>query len=178
MPLQTNTVDLEAEAERLRAEMAEVAEEQAEWDGNDQQAQQLMARGNQLDRYAAILDAIRRGEVETVDAFDSVTVAGLSPGEINRVEDTVEANDGVRERDAWVAIGLRDAPFVEHDPDAITQEEFEDTVANIVSDVPLPFVRWAEEQISELSHLGADEGNGYLALVREKQAEQSQNEDG
>lgn len=165
MPLRTEVVDLEAEQARLQEQMDEVAEKQLRWQDSDpEQAQQLLVRGNELNNQANILDIL----AEEWDV-ESVELAGLTAGEVNRVEDTVESNPGVRERDAWVAIGTRDAPYLEHNPDAVKQSEYEDTVTNVV-DLPLSYVRWAEQKISELSHLSEATGNGYLKLVREKQA--------
>lgn len=178
MPLRTEIVDFAEEREQLREEMVEYAEEQANYDGeNESRVQQLMSRGNQLDRYATVLRKIEDGEIEGLPAFDSVTLAGLSPGEINRVEDTTDANQGVRERDAWVAIGTHDEsiPYVQHDPENVDQAAYEESVTYLVSNVPLPYIRWAEERISDLSHLGADEGNGYLQLVQEKRQDDSTN---
>lgn len=177
MPLQTETVDLDAERERLHAEMEETAQEQAEWatgDGsNVEYVQQLQSRGTTLQEYRKILAwATESWGVE------SVTVAGLSPGDINRAEDFTDDNDGVRFRDAFVAIGTHDAPYVAHDPEAVRADEYEQTVMNIVDDVPLPFVRWAEEKIGELSHLGGEMGNEYTRLLLEKAAAQTTGDDG
>lgn len=170
MPLQTEYVDFEEERKRLYGEMEEIAEQQANWDGRDEHARQLMQQGNAIENQHTVLKALMEGDIQGVPAMEGVTLAGLTTGDVNRVEDIVEKHSSVRERDAWVAIGTIDAPYLQHDPDGdFTMSEYEDTVL-AVTDLPLPYVRWAEGRISELSHLGADEGNGYLALVREKQA--------
>lgn len=166
MPLQTKEIDFEAERERLREQMEEIAEKQVEWSHDDERAQQLLVQGNELNNRCNILE--RMGDEWGVE---SVALAGLTAGEINRVEDTVESNNGVRERDAWVALGTHDAPYLEHDPEAVAQDAYEETVANVV-DLPLAYVRWAEGKISELSHLDEATGNSYLELVREKQQQE------
>lgn len=176
MPLQTETVDFDSEVERLTEEMEELADEQLQAQG-DRQAQQLLERGNQLDRFRTVLRKLAAGDIDTVEAFDSVEFGGLSPGEVNLVEDIVEEHPKVRERDAWVAVGTRDAPYVEHDPERLSQSAVEETIKRLVDDVPLPFLRWAEERISDLSHLGVDEGNGYLALLQERQSDEAETEE-
>jgi hypothetical protein len=168
MPLDTQSIEFAAERERLHEQMLELAEEQAELDDTTQRANDLLQLGNELNNQRNILDHLS----EEWDV-DGVSLAGLTAGEVNRVEDTVDGNPGVRERDAWVAIGTREAPYLEHDPDAITQAEFEETVANVV-ELPLPYVRWAEGRISELSHLAEESGNGYLDLVRAKRDDQTE----
>lgn len=163
MPLTEQEIHLPDERNRIREEMEDLAEEQANWDGKEEHAQQLLQQGIELENQYNILE-----HVQDEWDVDTITLAGLTAGEVNRVEDTVEDNKGVRERDAWVAIGTRDGPYLEHDPENTRQDEYEETVGN-VTDLPLSYVRWAEAKISELSHLNPDAGNGYLKLVRERQ---------
>lgn len=177
MPLQVTEIDFQDEIARLETRMEDVAEKQVEWSHNEDRAQELLIRGNELNNQANVLRDFAEGNVDGWPAFETVTLAGLTAGEVNRVEDTVESNPGVRERDAWVGIGTRDGPYVEHDPDAVRQDGYEQTVAN-VTDLPLAYVRWAEGRITELSHLDEGKGNGYLKLVREKQREASNGENG
>lgn len=167
MPLQTETIDFDEEQNRIREEMQELAEEQANWEGSEDHAQRLLEQGLQLEN---LLNAMEWAAEEW--DVDGVTFAGLTSGEINRVEDTAESHDAVRERDAWVAAGTQDAPYLAHDPGAIEQDAFEDTVGNVV-DLPRPFVMWAEEKVGELSHVEVDAGNGYLAMVADEQQNDS-----
>jgi hypothetical protein len=155
--------------------MQTLADTQAEWaaTANDpdekkrtrkqarQRVQELTTQGNELNNQVNILQII-----EDEWGIDTVTLKGLTAGDVNRVEDTVDRHESVRERDAWVALGTVDAPYVHHDPDAVAQADYEDTVATVV-DLPLSYVRWAEGNISELSHLSEAEGNGYIELVQE-----------
>lgn len=174
MPLQVKEIEFEAERERLREEMEDTAEEQAEWatgDGtNAEYLQQLQARGTTLQEYRRTLGKAIEGELEPLPAFDGVTLAGLSPGDINRAEDFADEHDNVRFRDAFVAIGTHDAPYLRHDPEGVTAEEYAATVGEIVDSVPLPFIRWAEERISDFSHLGGEMGNEYTRLLLENVA--------
>jgi hypothetical protein len=174
--IDTKEINLEQERDRLRSRMDDLAETQTEWaaTANDpdepeqtrrkarQRIEQLTTQGNELNNQANILQLI-----EDEWGIESVTLKGLSAGDVNRVEDIVENHPAVRERDAWVALGTADAPYLCHDPDAVAQDNYEDTVA-AVADLPLAYVRWAEGKISELSHLSQAEGNGYIELVQEK----------
>lgn len=163
MPLRTETIHFDAERDRLTEQMEDLAERQANWQDRDEnRARELLRQGNALENQREVLAHL----AEEWDR-ESVTLAGLTTGEVNLVEDTADKHDNVRERDAWVAIGTHDAPYLEHDPEDYTIDAYEDTVL-AVADLPLPYVRWAEAKIADLSHLGADEGNGYLALVRDK----------
>jgi len=174
--LDTETITLADERARLRDRMNDLADRQVEWadTANDadepeqtrrqarQRVQELTQQGNELNNQVRILELIGQEW-----GIESVTLKGLSAGDVNRVEDTTDTHDAVRERDAWVALGTVDAPYVHHDPDAVTQDDYETTVQTVV-DLPLAYVRWAEGKISELSHLSEAEGNGYIELVEGK----------
>lgn len=167
MPLTEKTIKFGAERERLQEQMEDLASQQVELQdkGRDEKVQEVLIQGNELNNQRNIL-----GHLADEWDMDSVTLAGLTAGEVNLVEDVVEDYPEVRERDAWVAIGTIDAPYLAHNPDGVTRNEYETTIQNVM-DLPLPYVRWAEGKISELSHLGADMGNGYLRLVADKQGE-------
>lgn len=168
MPLDTQTYDIETERERLQDEMERMAERQAEYEakGNDRQARELLREGNELDNQHETL-----GRLADEWNVDGVELAGLTVGEINLAEDVADENKEPRVRDTWVAAGTQEAPYLAHEPGNITKSDFEETVVNVM-DLPMPYVRWAEGKIADLSHLGADMGNGYLALVRDKRAEE------
>jgi len=184
--LETDEINLDAERDRLRDRMDSLADTQAEWadTANDpdepeqtrqkarQRIEQLTTQGNELNNQVRILQLI-----EDEWGIESVTLKGLSAGDVNRVEDIVDDHPAVRERDAWVALGTADAPYLCHDPDAVAQGDYEDTV-QAVADLPLAYVRWAEGKISELSHLSESEGNGYIELVQEKSTATTSNADG
>lgn len=174
MPLQTETIDLADEQASLQAEMEETAEEQVQVkqqiDDADGEAQALQSRATSLLERGSKLDGYRRSMEWAQEVWDAetITLAGLTAGELNRVEDTVEEHSGVRERDAIVAAGTTDAPYLAHDPENVDREAFEETVVAVCDCAPA-FVRWAEERVSELSHLEGGTGNGYLSCVRAKQ---------
>lgn len=166
MPLQQKTYEFEAEIEATREDMAELAEEQANYEGPDRRAEAMLQQGLQLESRVNSLEwAADEWDV------DSVTFAGLTSGEINLVEDTAESYDSVRERDAFVAAGTQDAPYLQHDPEYSDPDvdDFEETVM-AVTELPRPFVMWAEEKIGELSHVEMSSGNGYLDMVADKQS--------
>lgn len=167
MVLSEHYIDFGEERARIREQMVKLADEQAalEEKGREEKAQQILVQGNELNNQRNILETMAEEW-----GVDGLTFKGLSAGDVNRVEDTVEDSPGVRERDAWVAIGTVEGPYLEHDPDAVKQSEFADTVAN-VTDLPLPFVRWAEGRISEFSHLAEEKGNGYIELVQDRQTD-------
>jgi len=187
MPLRTEVIafqdaraDLQGQMEALADDLADKQDainarqsEGRKTDHLERQAQELTVQGNELNNQQNILRDIEAGEVATVEAFDAVELAGLTAGEINLVEDTVEQMPKVRERDAWVALGTRDAPYVAHDPNhpAADVDAYHETVAN-VADLPLAYVRWAEGKISELSHLSETEGNGFLQLAQERRSKE------
>lgn len=170
MPLREKRIDFESECERLQEQMEEVAEQQVELKkkGKPEKAEQVLIQGNELNNQKNILQALMDGGVEGVEPMDSILLAGLTAGEVNRVEDTVEDDVSLRERDAWVAIGTIEGPYVHHDPGNVKQKEYEAS-CHAVTDLPLPYVRWAEGRISELSHLAQEAGNGYIELVQAKQ---------
>ena len=184
--IDTEEINLEQERDRLRDRMDDLAETQADWadTANDpdepkqtrqkarQRIEQLTTQGNELNNQVNILQLI-----EDEWGISTVTLKGLSAGDVNRVEDIVDDYPAVRERDAWVALGTADAPYLCHDPDDIAQADYEDTV-QAVADLPLAYVRWAEGKISELSHLSESEGNGYIELVQEKSRAATSKPDG
>lgn len=167
MPIQTETYDIDDEIERLESEMDTLGEEQLDQPNDSPLQQDLFDRGAQLQRYVGILD-----HVSTAWDVDSVTLAGLAPGEINRIQDTADEHPDVRVRDCWVALGTVDAglPYVNHDPDEIEDAAYIETIQAVVDETPIAFVRWAEERINDLTHPGS-EGNEYRRLLAAKQAE-------
>lgn len=175
MPLRSEYVDFDSEIQSLQSDMNDLAEQAStlsDGDAPEQQVQQVIQQGNELNNQINILRALQDGDVEGLPAVDGVELAGLTAGEVNLVEDVVDKHSSVRHRDAWVAIGTRDGPYLEHDPsEGLTVGGVEDSVI-AVADLPLPYVRWAEERISQLSHLSEGEGNGFLELVSEKQRNQ------
>ena len=178
MPIQTRAIDIDEERARLYDQMDEVAEEQAAYENPEAtRYQQLLARGHQLQRYREILAWV----ADEWDV-DSIELAGLSPGEINRVNKLVSETNAT-ERDVYVTIGTvdDDVPYLQHAPEEVGEDtiaatqSIKQTLGKVVGETPLPYVRWAEERINDLTHPGVDEGNGYLSLLSEKQRAQMSN---
>ena len=56
---------------------------------------------------------------------------------------------------------------IEHDPDAMDQSDFEESVA-AVADLDPGFVDWAEREIGKLARMDGETGNSFRELVAEK----------
>lgn len=160
MPLDTRTYDLAETIDELDDTRREKAEAQADYPPDSQAAQQLAAEGQQADRFHTGLCWLR-------DEFDvqSVTLSALTNGERRRVADT-SAQTPYNRSDIYVAAGTHDAPWCEHDPDATTQDDFEETV-RAITDLHPALVDWAEQEIGDLSHVDGETGKSYRALVLE-----------
>lgn len=161
MPLNTQTYDLEAERDKLGDEMEEYAEQQADAPVGSDGAAQAAQNGQRAERLrSGIAWALAEWDV------DQITLAALTNGERRRVLDTVDAT-GWNTVDCYVAAGTFDTPYLAHDPNSVTQGDFEDT-CQAVSDLHPAFVDWAESQIQQLSRMEGDEGKSYRELVLEK----------
>lgn len=164
MPLDTRTVDIEREVETLEQDREELADKVA---NHDDPPQQLIERGQRLDRYIAGLQWYQ----DTLGG-ESVTLGALTNGERHQVRDTAErigASTAGRQN-AYVAMGTVEGEYVEHDANDILQDEFEDTIAN-VTDLHPAFVDWAEQEITELGRMDGDTGKSFSELVLAKQTQ-------
>ena len=170
MSLHTDTYDLRDEYDRLDEQVAEYAAEYADAPSGSN-AQQLAAReGKRAERHRAGL-AWALGypddpERDGADWGEDVTVAfgALTNGERHLMRDTVD-DTGWKDQDAYVAIATADAPYLEHDPDAIDPDEYRDTIMNVV-DLHPEFVAWAEAKAEEVS-TGGDTGKSFLESAME-----------
>lgn len=171
MPLRTEYINFNDEIQSLKDEREDIADRVAQMDDDtpSRLAQRAISNGNDLHNQINILEALRDGDVDDLPAVEGVELAGLTDGEIALVEDVVDKHSNVKHRHPWVAIGTREGPYLEHDPEeALSVDAVEETVVR-VGDLPRPYVEWAEEKISQLSHLSEEQGNGFLRLVSEKQ---------
>lgn len=168
MPLTKTTINLADEYDRLTEEMTTFAQRQAEADSGTTAAQRAAQQGQRAERLRAGVAWARNYPDSDVEGsgwnVDNVVLCALTNGERHRVNDTAEET-GWKRSDCYVAAGTVTAPYVEHDPDAITQADFEDTVLNVV-DLHPSFVDWAEDRITDISRVGT-EGKSYLQLVTE-----------
>jgi len=170
MPLDTTTIDLNQEYQRLTDEMEAHAEEQAQYERGSDGARVAAAQGQRVERLrAGVAWALGYPNAAESDGAgwktDTVTLGSLTNGDRHLVDD-VSDEPGYKRADAYVAIGTVDAPYLEHDADETLVDEFKSTVRNI-PDLHPSFVDWAEDRITELSRVG-ETGNSYLELVQAK----------
>lgn len=171
MPLETETYDLEAEIERMEQEREETAERLANIDDGSPATGELVEKGQQLDRYLSGLAWLR----QEFDA-DTVTLGALTNGERNRIREVVrEASVEGVQQNAYVAQGTHDGPYLEHDPEATTRGQFEDTVA-AVSNLHPAYVDWAESEITDLGRMDGEMGNSFRDLVQAKRNQATSNQ--
>ena len=179
MSLHTDTYDLVDEYDRLDEQVAEYATQYAEAEPGSN-AQQLAARqGKEAERHRAGL-AWALGypddpEHEGSGWGDDVTVAfgAITNGERHLLNDTIQ-DTGWKDQDAYVAIATADAPYLEHDPDAIDPDDYRDTIMNVV-DLHPEFVAWAEAKAEEVSR-GGDTGKSFLESAMEAAGSTTSNE--
>jgi hypothetical protein len=175
MPLRTKTVDLEDEYHRLTDEMDRYAEEQADYDRGTDGAQVAAAQGQRAERLRAgvawAMDYPGHDDING-SGWDvrTITVGSLTNGDRHLVND-ISDERGYKRADAYVAAGTVDAPFMQHDADERTVDEFKATVQRIPELHP-SFVDWLEDRITDVSQVG-EEGKSYLELVQEKRSQEN-----
>lgn len=170
MPLDTRTYDLADVADSLHERMAEKASAQADYDRGTDGAAQAAEEGQRYQQFrAGMLWALgfpdRDSDMGANWNTDSVTLASLTAGDRQLITD-IHRDEEMPRSNLYVAVGTVDAPYVKHDPDAITRDGLVET-AVAIADIHPHFSDWAETEISELSGMGA-EGNAYRKLVQEK----------
>lgn len=184
MPLRTDTIELDAELDRLREEKDAKAAEQIDFPAGSDGAQQAAQEGQQADRFlSGVAWAMQAHDDDSApfwtDEADAITFGALTNGERHLVSILVDGSkdtaDAMRQN-VYVAIGTRDAPFVEHDPAALTDPEERAAIketAGHIANVHPAFADWAEQQIAELDRVGADTGKSYRELVQEKRRQET-----
>lgn len=160
MTFNEHEYDFETVAEELREEMKAAAERQADAEAGSSAATAAAGDGQTASRFLS-------GIQWAIDEWGEtgVTVGAITNGERHRVED-VSSSTPFKRSDCYVAAGLIDAPFLQHDPEAITPSDFNDTVRELADFHPA-FVDWLERKVTEASRVG-DMGKSYQTLVREK----------
>lgn len=176
MPLTTETVDLQAEYDRLTEEMERFADRQASEPVGSEAAAQASQHGQRMERLrSGVAWAMQAHDDPDVpfwtEAVEVVTLSALTNGERHRVRDTADET-GAKLSDCYVAAGTYDAPYLAHDPEAIAEEAFRETVQHVVDAHPA-FVDWAESRISDISRVGGDTGKSYRTLVLEKRSQRA-----
>lgn len=166
MPLETQTFDLGDEMDQMEREREEAADQLATLGEDSPATDQLIEKGQRLDRFISGL-AWFRAEFET----DTVTLGALTNGERNRIQNVVaDASGAGVQQNAYVAQGTIDAPYAAHDAEETVMGDFKDTVA-AVADLHPAFVDWAEREITDLGRMGGETGNSFRDLVLAKRTQ-------
>jgi hypothetical protein len=182
MPLKEDHINFDDEIQRLEQERNDLAEQVATLDEDAPTRDEIVEQGQEIDVYLRGLrwardDAAADDGVPLWDEdVDGVTLAGLTGGEFGHVEDTVVA-DALDRGDTRVGEGLtriyyvakatQQAPYIDE------SMSFTDRV-QAVSQLPVPFLKWADDRVDDLTTIGSDEGNSFGDLVVEKQASQDE----
>lgn len=172
MPLQTETITLADELDRLHDEREALAADVADLDAENPAYDRLVSGGRTLDNHIAGVEwALDEWDVETV------TFAGLTGGEYGRVEDRVKSDSiangkqsaGGAARIHMVASGTVDAPYVDG------ADSYEAKLA-AAAKLPFQYLQWAQSRVDDLTSVGNDAGTSFADLVKEKQAATSTDE--
>lgn len=176
MPLRTETVELEAEIERLEQEREELLDAVAEMEAGTDAYAQKVERGQEIDTFLDGLDwAVRAHEDEHVPAWgedvDTVTFGGLTGGEYGKMEaDLVEIDNhdtlsaAQAQRPVQVRAGTVQAPYLDEEADDTQQ-------LAAVASLPVSFLKYANSRIDDLSAVGNAERKSFsesLAARSEK----------
>ncbi|WP_135807361.1 hypothetical protein [Halorussus marinus] len=182
MPLKEEYIDFDEEIQRLEQKRDALAEQVAALDEDVPKREGLAEQGQDIDvclrglRWARDDAATDDGVPVWSDDVDGVTLAGLTGGEFGHVEDTVVA-DALDRGDTRVGEGLTRIYYVakatQQAPYVDGSMSFTDSV-QAVSQLPVPFLKWADDRVDELTTIGGDEGNSFGDLVAEKQANQDE----
>lgn len=169
---ETKEIVLAEERDRVIDAAQELADRAAETDPSTDLYDDLVSRGNRLDTHRRAIEwALDEWDVE------SITFRALTLGDDARIADQMNgrgSNPG-SERNWEIALGTYDAPYLEHDPEEVTQSALERTVRNVAQIESIAFGRWATAQVDKLSAAGNWNGEqSFARLLAEKQAEASQ----
>jgi hypothetical protein len=167
MPLTEREIDLNAEYERLDTEVESHASDYADAEAGSRYQQLAASRGKQAERKRdGVAWALGYPDSDASGAdwgVGTVTLAALTQGEEKLVLNTVEDTDA-SEREAYVAAVSVDAPYLEHDPNALDDAEFKQTVRNVL-DLKPSFVAWVEARADEITSAG-DSGNSFMSYAQ------------
>ena len=167
MPLNSETIDLRDEHDRLLDEQAEIADTIADLDPQNPAFDQYARQGSTIDEQ---LDGLEWA----IDAWDVddpiVTLEGPTGGELGLIEDLL-ASDADRQqlrgqqrgakRVYTVALCTDAAPYLDGGEDT-------ETAIGKTGQLPLQYLKWAETRISELVSVGNEDRNRFSQLVAEK----------
>jgi hypothetical protein len=167
MPLRTETYNFDEEEQRLEDKLDEINDVLDDVDNSDIR-QRFETEQTQVETH---LQGVRWARDEAFDAeyapmwdadVDAVTFGGLTGGEFGALEDDVGEHGGGAGavRVYQVAKGTVDAPYVD---DSMGEDE---RVATI-SDLPVAFLKWAQDRIDALTGVGGNGETNYRALYEE-----------
>ena len=167
--------DLEAELATVTDKLEENLDETAQMDVDHPQYSVKVQEGEQLEKakrgleWATSDPAADERFPQWDENVDTITLAGLSGGEIDTVQGGILDDDEDRSlqeiaRTHQVRAGTVDAPFVGDDMG-------KDTELYAVYNLPDEILTWAEWRIDDLSTLGEGKGNGYAKSLAARRAE-------
>jgi len=167
MPLRTETYDFDEEEQRLEDKIEELDDVLDDVDDADIQ-QRFETERTQLQTH---LEGVRWARDEAHDAeyapmwdedVDAVELGGLTGGEFGALEDDVGEHGGGSGavRVYQVAKGTVDAPYVDDSMD-------DDQLVATVSNLPVAYLKWAQNRIDALTGVGGNGETNYRALYEE-----------
>ena len=168
--MEPREIDLEAEIERLTDEMDELADELADLPFKTDAAKELQFQGQTKQRY-------RDGVSWATESFGpGVTLRPLTDGSRRAVRDLTEQTGYDRDQ-CLVAVGTVEAPYVSHDPEALspTNDDLKTTLANIAELHPA-YVDWAFDRIQDMGAMSSELGNSFNDMLLEKRRQKTKQE--
>lgn len=161
--MQAQALDLNDELDSLTADLEELTDEIAGYDVGSKAYQQLGFQAGRVDDY-------RNGIAWYINEYDSdeITLRPLTDGRRRAVRDVTEKHPYDRDQ-CLVAVGSVDAPYVAHDPDALTpsNDDLKQTLANI-ADLHPDFVDWVAGKVDDLGSMEDELGNSYETMLIQK----------
>jgi len=161
--MQAQTLDLSNELDSLTADLEELTDEIAGYDVGSKAYQQLGFQAGRVDDY-------RNGIAWYINEYnsDEITLRPLTDGRRRAVRDVTEKHPYDRDQ-CLVAVGSVDAPYVAHDPDALTpsNDDLTQTLANI-ADLHPDFVDWVAGKVDDLGSMEDELGNSYETMLIQK----------
>lgn len=161
MSLNSETIRLGDELDRLDQEADEYTTMLADVDEDSASTAALNQSANELDQHGRGVAYLAAEYGEDAE----VTVAGLDSGEFARVEDRVAAIRAGRSdqsptpgahRNVYAAMGVVDAPFLDLDDDLSKREEL-DAKLDAVGRQPVGVTKWLYSRVDDLTTVS--EGN-------------------
>jgi len=166
--METETIVLDAEYDRIVDNLETATDRLAEMDETTDEYEVLDNRTSRLETHRRGVEWVRK----EWDA-DEIVLRALTFGDDVRLD---EETSSTGERRLWqIAIGTIDAPFLEHDGDEypeVPMDDVEKTVAAIDQSVPIAVGRWLQDRIDGVSSVGnRNAADGYARLLTEKRTE-------